>query len=259
MSTLNVLVSHLPAPAVEEQLGLLRRIAPEARFVVAYGGEPPDFELIRDPHKALLADPSLSGPPRSFQSYSVALELILERWLRDDPEIDSVYLFEFDHLILRGGFERALLELAARTEADMMGKCCVERNGTNWHHYTRFRNDAELHEQLRRVTVRSDPGRIFGTLGNGMWLRRAAVEAYVAAAPHPRCYGEVYVPTLVHHLGFNVVDIDAHSRLYEPVRWEPEYSGAELARVRSAGATFAHPVKDAALRSEALSWAAAQA
>jgi hypothetical protein len=249
-------MSHLPAPAVDEQLELLRRISPDARFVVAYGGAAPDFEQIRDPHKVLLKDPSLGGPPRSFQSYSVTLAVILERWLRSDTDFDAVYLFEFDHLILGRGFEHALRELAARTGAELMGKTCVERNGTNWHHYARFRNDAALRAQIRRVTVRSDPTRMYGTLGNGMWLARAAVEAYVAAAPHPACYGELYVPTLVHHLGFNVVAVDAHSSLYEPVRWEPEHSAAEIEYLIDSGATFAHPVKDAALRREALERAA---
>jgi hypothetical protein len=249
-------MSHLPAPAVDKQLQLLRRISPDAQFVVAYGGAAPDFELIRDPHKALLADPSLGGPPRTFQSYSVTLALILERWLRADTDLDAVYLFEFDHLILTSGFEQSLRELAARTGAGLMGKTCVERNGTNWHHYARFRKDPALHDQIRRVTVRHDPTRIYGTLGNGMWLARPAVEAYVAAAPHPRCYGELYVPTLVHHLGFNVVAVDTHSRLYESVRWEPDYSAAELALLMEGGATFAHPVKDAVLRREALERAA---
>ena len=133
-----------------------------------------------------------------------------------------------------------------------MGKSCVPRNATNWHHYTRFRHNPELLAWLRRISVRPDPRRMYGTLGDGMWLSRAAVEAYIALGKHPRCYGELYVPTVLHHLGYEVIDVDSHSRLYDAVRWHPPYDRVELDRLRCAGATFAHPVKDADVRRWAL-------
>jgi len=40
-----------------------------------------------------------------------------------------------------------------------------------------------------------------------MWLSRTALESYVAVRVHPACYGELYVPTLIHHLGHRVVDL----------------------------------------------------
>jgi hypothetical protein len=138
----------------------------------------------------------------------------------------------------------------------MMGKNCVQRNATNWHHYTRFRRDQELLSHLRRVTVRQDPTAMFGTLGTGMWLTRGAVESYVAVPDHPRCYGELYVPTLLHHLGHEVVDIDAHSQLYDAVRWRPDFGDEAVAQLQRDGATFVHPVKDATVRRRALAAAA---
>jgi hypothetical protein len=99
---------------------------------------------------------------------------------------------------------------------------------------------------------------MFGTLGDGMWLSRNAAHSYVAAAPHPECYGELYVPTLLHHLGHEVVDVDAHGSLYDAVRWTPEFTEPEVEVLVRSGAAFVHPVKDADVRVAALRAAAAR-
>ncbi len=256
MSTLNVMLTHLPAGEVDAQLVALRAVAPGSRFAVCHAGDPAEFARVADRDKAFVDDPSLRGAPRSFQSYDRTLAVVHERWLRDEPAIDAVYLFEFDHLILRAGFERALDELAQRTGAGLLGKGASVRNATNWHHYTRFRRDPALLSHLRELSTRDDPSRLFGMVACAMWLSRAAVESYVAVATHPRCYGELYVPTLLHHLGHRVVDVDAVSDLYRHVRWAPVYDAAQAEALRRAGATFLHPVKDATVRRRLLSAAA---
>jgi hypothetical protein len=257
MSTLNVLLTHLTAEEVDAQLAALLLIAPESRFAVCHGGDHVEFTNIRHEEKAFVDDPSLRGSPRSFQSYDETLEIVHESWLRIDPGIDAVYLFEFDHLILRPEFEPALRELADRTGADLLGKAANVRNATNWHHYTRFRRDAALLSHLRSVTIRDDHTCLLGMLACAIWLSRAAVESYVSVGNRPRCYGELYVPTLLHHLGHRVVDVDAVSRLYRDVRWAPAYDAADAEALRAQGATFLHPVKDRATRRTVLSAAAA--
>ncbi len=252
MSTLNVLLIHLDAAEVDEHLRLLRAIAPEARFVACYGGPTSEFARIAEPDKTFVADSSWRGPPRSFQSYNEILAIVHDRWLKDDLSLDSCFLFEFDHLILRPEFETDLEELAARTGADLLAKNCAAANGTNWHHYTRFRRDEALLSHLRSLSVRDDPSRMFGMVASGIWLSRKAVGSFVSVPDHPRCYGELYVPTLLHHLGCRVVNVDAVSRLYENVRWDPPFGPEELARSQQLGATFVHPVKDAAIRRRAL-------
>jgi hypothetical protein len=256
VKTLSVLISHLSPAAVDEQLALQRAVAPGSQFAVCYTGDTSDYARIRDADKALVHDPSLSGPSRSFQAYGEILNAVNEHWLKAAPELDSLYLFEYDHLVLSAAYERDLRALAQRSGAGLMGKNCVERRATNWHHYARFRRDPALLAFLRRTSVREDTTRMFGTLGDGVWLSRAAVESYLAVTDHPRCYGELYVPTLLHHLGHRVVDIDAISPLYATVRWEPEFSGLEVDRLCGEGATFVHPVKDGTLRRRALEYAA---
>lgn len=255
VSTLSVVLIHLGAAEVDEHLSLLRAIAPSSRFVVCYGGPAREFDRIGESEKAFVADPSWRGPPRSFQSYSEILATVHDRWLTTDASLDACFLFEFDHLILRPEFDTALEQLAAGTGADLLAKNCVAVNGTNWHHYTRFRRDEALLAQLRALSVRDDPARMFGMVASGIWLSRAAVEAFVSVPSHPHCYGELYVPTLLYHLGCRVVNIDAVSRLYQDVRWDPPFEAAELARRQQLGATFVHPVKDAATRRHALIWA----
>ena len=53
------------------------------------------------------------------QSYNGVIRAVYETYVRDDPTIDLVYLIEFDHLILRGDFERSLTELAASSNAGL--------------------------------------------------------------------------------------------------------------------------------------------
>lgn len=240
MNQLNAVITHLPAADVEQDLRRLRELAPDSRFVACYTGPRSEFERLED--ATFVEDDGLGGAPRSFQSYHAIFAALAAR------EFDVLYLFEYDHLILDPGFEVALIELADRTEADLMGKNCVERNRTNWAHYTRFRRDPDLLDHLRRISTRQDPTVMFGTLGNGMWLRRAALESYLSLETHPRCYGELYVPTVLHQLGNRIVDIDAVSDLYRAVRWEPEYSREETEALAAAGAVFVHPVKSPAVR-----------
>ena len=61
-----------------------------------------------------------------------------------------------------------------------------------------------------------------------MWISRRALRAYVDVDEHPPCYCEIYVPTLLHHLGFRVVDVDAHSDLYRDVRWLPPFDADQV-------------------------------
>ena len=42
----------------------------------------------------------------------------------------------------------------------------------------------------------------------------SALDSYLSLEAHPRSYGELYVPTVLHHLGHRLVDIDAFSDLY---------------------------------------------
>jgi len=247
VKTLTVVLTHVGAEHTDELMRLLRAVAPDARFVVAHGGARGAFERIAWEEKFFVDDPTLRGPPQHLQSLTQVLETAWREYLAGAADIDSLYLVEYDHLILDGTFEDRLRALARSTLADLLGKACVDATATNLAHYVRFRRDRGLLDHLAAVSVREDPRRLFSCLGTGIWLSRRALEAYVAVGEHPPCYCEIYVPTLVHHLGLRVVDVDAHCALYRHVRWTPELSAAEVLERAAAGTVFAHPVKQQAV------------
>jgi hypothetical protein len=244
VSTLTAVLIHLDAERVRESMDLLQTVSEEARFVVCYGGSLQEFEAIEGEDKIFVDDPTLRGPEQHLQSWTRAFEALWHGFFARDESLDSLYFIEYDHLILDSQFETRLRDLAAATGADIMGKNCVDRTATNGEHYVRSRRDQRLLDHLRRLSVRADPERIFGCLGDGMWLSRQALQAYVEIAEHPPCYCETYVPTLLHHLGFRVVDVDAHSDLYRHVRWIPPFGLEQVSELIDDGAVFVHPVKD---------------
>lgn len=245
MSLLTAVLAHMRAEEVHERFDLLRAAAPDARFVLCYGGPADEFERIEIEEKLFIDDPTLRGPVQHLQSLTPTFEAVWGAYVADDDDVDAVYLIEYDHLVLDAGFEERLRALADATGADLMGKNCADRTSTNEEHYIRFRGDQRLLAHLRAVSVREDRERIFGCLGDGIWLSRAALQAYVEVGEHPPCYCEVYVPTLVHHLGFRVLDIDAHDGdLYRGVRWLPLIDAPEAMERFRRGAVFLHPVKD---------------
>lgn len=244
MSTVTAVLTHLPHEQVQAGIELLEAVSPDALFVICYGGQRSEFERVVVEHKLFVDDPTLRGPEQHLQSLTRVFEALWWTYLRADESVDSLYLIEYDHLILDPRFEQHLSELAARTGADLLGKTCADRTATNDEHYIRFRRDARLLAHLHRLSVREDRSRIFGCLGDGMWISRRALEAYVDLGDHPSCYCETYVPTLLHHLGFRVVDVDAHSDLYREVRWTPPFSVQDVIARLEGGTPFIHPVKD---------------
>jgi hypothetical protein len=259
MTTLTVVLTHLDAATVDEQVGLLRAVAPSARVAVCHGGPRAAFDALEQPDKAWVDDPTLRGAPQSLQSYHVTLGTIWDEWISTDAALSAVHLIEYDHVVLRGDYVGTLDAVAERTGAGLLGKDAFRRNATNWAHYCRFRRDEALLAHLRRHSVRDEPEQLFGMLGNGMWLSRAALADYIAVTDYPPCYGELYVPTLLHHLGHRVVDVDAHSALFAHVRWDPPYAPAEVAALAAGGASCLHPVKDIAAWRAAAGTASARA
>ena len=242
MAILTAILTHLDARLVEKQLSYLRAIAPEARFVVCHGGRRADFDALDEPGALFIDDPSLRGP-HFDQSLNATLRAVFDNCVRDDEAIELVYVIEYDHLILRGDFERTLADLVERTGAGLLAKWASPRNDTNWSHYLRLRDDAQLGAFIEGVSRRDDPGVRFGCLGTGLLFRRDAFTAFCTLDDPPSRYFELFVPTVVHHLGFDVVDVDAVADLYGAIRWLPEFDVEGALAEKRAGRTFVHPFK----------------
>lgn len=246
MALLTAILTHLDAPLVERQLAHLRSLAPGSRFVVCHGGRSEQFTPLSPRDDAIFVDdPSLRGP-HFDKSLNHTLEVLFDAYVRDDESIEFVYVIEYDHLILRADFESRLEDLARATGAGLLAKWAGVRNDTNWSHYLKARGDARLDDFISRISVRDDPSVRLGCLGTGLLIRRDALGAFRAMREPPAAYVEMFVPTTIHHLGFEVVDVDAVSDLYLGIRWLPEYTLDEALERRHAGAVFVHPFKDLA-------------
>jgi hypothetical protein len=242
MAVLTAVLTHLASDVVEAQLAHMRSLSPASRFVVCHGGKRADFEALHGDDAIFIEDPSLRGP-HFDKSLNETLTALYERFVRDDPEIDLVYAIEYDHLILREDFEQALVALAASSPAGLFAKSASRRNDSNWSHYLKARGDERLDEFVRAISTRDDPTLRFGCLGTGLLLRRDALAAFCSLTDPPPAYVEMFVPTAIYHLGFDVADFDALGDLYRSVRWVPEFTLEEALAEQHAGRTFVHPFK----------------
>ncbi|MEA2170903.1 MAG: hypothetical protein QOF76_4203 [Solirubrobacteraceae bacterium] len=242
MALLKLLVSHLDAVGVQASLEHLELVAP-GPVVVCHGGQRADFDALGDVPKLFLDDPGLRGPAATRQSYTTALVEAWRRWVQADATIDAVLVLEFDHVPLAPAFQDELLGLLDASGADMLGKDCADYTATNWWHRIRYRDDEALMAHLAGLSVRDDPTRLYGCLGTGFILRREALAAFAGVEHLPGIYVELYVPTVIHHLGFRVDNVDRLAALYDHVRWSPPYSLDEVRALQRAGATVVHPFK----------------
>jgi hypothetical protein len=242
MALLTAVLSHLDAASVRKELAYLRALAPGSRFLICHGGKREDFDGVDDPDAVFIDDATLRDHQWN-NSYNTTLQTIWEARARDDPAVEHLLLIEYDHLILRPDFETTFERLGERTGAGLLAKMAGRRNDTNWFHHVRLRDDAALARYVSEISRRDDPTTRFGALGNGMFFRRDALEAFCSLDNPPDHYLEVFVPTVLHHLGFDVVDVDAVSDLYMNVRWVPPYTVDEAVAAKLAGRTFVHPFK----------------
>jgi hypothetical protein len=242
MAVLTAMITHLDPPRIGRHLDYLGAISPESTFVLCHGGSRSDFAALAYERALYIEDPSLRGPTKE-QSYTEILRRVYETYVRDDPTVELVYFIEYDHLILSARFERELEALAERSEAGLFAKCVSTRNDTNCPHFTRSRQDQRLNRFFEEISQRDDPTVRWGCLGDGMLLRRDALEAVAAVSDPPHGYMEIFVPSLVYHLGFELMDVDAISDLYTELRWRPDFSVKEALAAKRAERSFMHPFK----------------
>ena len=242
MRVLTAVMTHLDAERVHAQMEYLRRLAPGASFVVCHGGAREEFERLDEPGALFIDDPTLRGRDQDH-SHNAVMNAVYETYVRDDADVDLVYFIEYDHLILQGDFEERLSALASASPAGLFAKHASRRNDTNWPHFTRFRHDTPFNDFIDRISCRDDRDARWGALGTGMLLRRDALAAFNALGDIPHAYVEMVVPTVIYHLGFEVVNVDAVSDLYAAVRWRPPYTADEAIALAAAGRVFVHPFK----------------
>lgn len=244
MSLLTIVLTHLDAAAVDAHVQYVQTLAPSADLVLCHGGRRPDYEGVQFSRKMFLDEPTLRGEAATYQSYNELLTRVYREHMSANPEWTAALLLEFDHLPLRGDYAEQCERALDESGADFLGVDCGPRNDTNWYHYLRLRDDKGLQNFLRDVTTTDEPDRLFGCLGTGFVIRRQALAAFAGLEHYEPCYLELYLPTVIHHLGFKVGDLSSVSDLGRYARWAPVFSVEEAHRARADGAVFIHPYKD---------------
>jgi hypothetical protein len=76
-----------------------------------------------------------------------------------------------------------------------------------------------------------------------MLFRRRTLEAVASVSDPPQGFMELFIPSLVYHLGFEITDVDAISDLYTQLRWRPDFTVEEALAAKRADRSFLHPFK----------------
>jgi hypothetical protein len=247
---LYVLLTHRPAPEVQAYLEDFERALPGRRCVVCYGGAREDFEGLRHlPDAFFVDDPALRN--RDGQSYTEVLTLAWEQLVAPDPSVSYVHLMEYDHVVLASRYEAELLGVMAGERVGLLSPSCTDQTLANWPHAIDLLDDRELAERLQEISVRDqEVPSIWGGLGNGMTIGRQALEDFCRLAGDLSRYMEAYVPTVVYHLGYRVVDAPEGATLFDHVRFGPPYDREDAMQLALAGALALHPVKERATQQE---------
>jgi hypothetical protein len=233
---ITLLLTHLDAAGVAASLA---QYPDPGRVVVCHGGRREDFDAVAHDRKLFVEDPSLRGPLER-QSYAEVLRQAWREQVAGDERADLVWLAEYDHIVLRQDFERALRAAIDHAGADFVGKSCSRKDDTNWPHALRARTDPRLRD-----------GALWGCLGTGMLMRRPVLEALAGLREIPG-YLELAIPTAVARLGFRLDDVDRFSDLYAYVNAPPDKDAAALRAAASEGHFFVHPFKQVHLVASAL-------
>jgi hypothetical protein len=249
---LYVLLTHRPAREVAESLDDFERVLPGRRCVVCFGGTREDFEGLRDnPDALFIEDPALRR--RAGQSYNAVLALVWERLIAPDSTFSHIHLMEYDHVVLSPRYEAELLGIMAGERVGLLAPSCADHTSVNWPHAIDLLDDPEFERKLDEISTRDQENpSIWGGLGNGMTIRRDALEDFCRAAADLPRYMEAWVPSAVWHLGYRVTGAPGDAALFDHVRFGPPYEREEAVRLAREGALALHPLKERAAQRDAV-------
>lgn len=240
-NVVTLLLSHQRNSDLARVLKLWQQVTAADRVLVAYGGDPSEFERISWPHKVFVADPRLRtrDHQRERQSYTGVLKAA-RAWLSDRPELTFVHVVEFDHVPLIADLYAVILRRLRDEDADVLAHHLQRIDGTNHPHYLYHASEPQFGRFLAEMTTRSDSNVVLSMLGTGsFWTREAFDAVGELDEPFP-IYNEVYLPTIAHHLGFRLRGF-AEQDAFIHARGE---FGDAIAAARDRGAWMLHPVKD---------------
>jgi N-acetylglucosaminyldiphosphoundecaprenol N-acetyl-beta-D-mannosaminyltransferase len=237
----NVVLTHFhDNDALREMLGNWKEVCRVEDLWIAFGGTFNDFESLDYPRKVFIEGSSLrvEDNQREKQSYTGIFRAMAAVVEREMP--DYIYFSEYDHVPLVSDLNCRQVDVITSENADVMGHWLYRVDGTSNHHMLYHETDPAFLPFWKSVSRREDTGVVLSMLGTGSFWTR---EAYLAIARNPQeisCYLELYLPTLVHHLGFRVRGWNDREHLLSNL---PSRSiSIELGREQ--GCWTVHPIKN---------------
>jgi hypothetical protein len=240
-SVLNLILSHQSAGAVSQMLAHWERCVPRKSIVIAYGGTRSEFEALDHEQKFFVDDPRLRtrDHQREFQSYTRLFQEASEFLKTRGNEFQFVHFAEYDHLPLVPDLNERQIERLTSEGADLLAFHVHRVDDTNNPHFLYHAANAKFMDFWARITRRSEPEVVLSMFGSGsFWTREAFSAACAIEEPFP-IYLELYLPTLVHHLGFRVRDFGDQNHFVRVLKDETSH----IDQAREEGAWTLHPVK----------------
>lgn len=233
-----ILLDHRNGAQVHPLIERWNRVLRSGTVLLAYGGN--HFDEVEYEPKLLITDPRLRtrDHQRERQTCLGLFKQVLS-WMETKPAFDFIHLVEFDHVALVSDLIERLLARINSEHADLLGYRVQQIDDTNHPHFLGRAHDAAFASFLSSMSCRSDPDVVLSMLGTGLFWRRDAFEAVCRRDEPFPIYGELYFPTVAHHLGFRVRDMEGQRRFvtHQPQLLPP------LEVCRRQGAWSVHPVK----------------
>ena len=240
-SVLNLILSHEPAGAVARMLAHWTTCVPPDSLLLAYGGSESEFPAIDHKPKFLVEDKRLrtKDHQREFQSYTRLFRAAAEFLKTDGSGFQYLHFAEYDHIPLVSDLNERQIERLLEEDADVLGYHVHRIDRTNSPHFLYHAGDERFASFWSKISVRSDTSVILSMFGSGsFWKKEAFLRMTEFDEPFP-IYLEIYLPTVVHHLGFRVRDFRQQDQF---VRAFPD-ALQRMEEARRQGAWTLHPVK----------------
>ncbi len=239
---LNLVITHRGGQAFRALRDAWGGVCPEEDLWFVFGGSREEFEALETGRKVYVDDPEMRtrDHQREKQSYAGLLKAVAPIIEREAP--DYVHLCEYDHLPVVSDLNARQVAAMRNEGADVMAQYLVRTDGTNHPIALSHESDPAFVPLWQSITRREGSPAVFWMFGSGsVWTR----EAFLAVASKPlgiRCYFEIHLPTLAHHLGFRIRCWDEKQHL---ISNKPS-GDFTMAKAKEQGAWTVHPVKGGA-------------
>ncbi len=240
---LQVVATHLPPQQVRHHLEYLEFITPGIPRLVAYGGPFEHFQQLGIENAIFLENPLLRGP-MVYQCFNELPGKTVRYMEERNLSCDLIHVTEYDHIILSRSYFHDLAEIFEKSKCDYLGQGGNLKTNSNWPFYLRHRDDEEFLDYLSQISIREDKTAMYGVLLNGYVLTTQIFHAIAALPQLPIVFGELLFPTIAHHLGYKIGDLDTYSDLFRYNRYRPIWNKAEVMQMVSNGEIAVHPFKD---------------